>query len=109
MQVAKSATPPILFAKKIKNHTIFTCKSAPSFLKILILNPKSNKMKKIVFVIGLGALMSFGLNSCSKCGTCSDQNKVFYKGEYCQGNNLEDAFYEAAKAQCENAGGTFDK
>ena len=66
-------------------------------------------MKKFILVLGVGAFMSFGLNSCSKCGTCSDQDNVFYEGEYCKGNTLEDAIYEAAKADCEDAGGTFDK
>lgn len=66
-------------------------------------------MKKLVLVLGVGALMSFSLNSCSKCGTCSDQDNVFYTGEYCKGNTIEDALYEAAKAECEANGGSFDK
>jgi len=66
-------------------------------------------MKKLVLVAGIGALMSFGLNSCSKCGTCSDQDNVTYTGEYCKGNVIEDALYESAKLDCEDAGGSFDK
>ena len=66
-------------------------------------------MKKLFLVLGVGALMSFSLNSCSKCGTCSNQDDVFYEGEYCKGNSIEDALYEAAKADCESVGGTFDK
>lgn len=64
-------------------------------------------MKKLVLVLGVGMLMSFSLNSCSKCGTCSD-NTVFYSGEFCKGNSVEDALYEAAKLECETAGGTFE-
>ena len=66
-------------------------------------------MKKLVLVLGVAALMSFGLNSCSKCGTCSNQSDVVFQGEYCKGNTIKDAFYESAKADCESVGGTFDK
>ena len=66
-------------------------------------------MKKFLLVLGVGLLMSFNLNSCSKCGTCSKQSGITYTGEYCQGDNLEDAYYEAAKADCVKRGGTFDE
>lgn len=66
-------------------------------------------MKKLVLVLSVGALMSFGLNSCSKCATCSDQDNVILTGEYCEGNAVEDALYESAKLECEAAGGSFDK
>ena len=67
-------------------------------------------MKKLVLILSIGLIISFSLNSCkAKCGTCSKQNGITYQGEYCQGNNLEDAYYEAAKADCENRGGTFDQ
>ena len=63
-------------------------------------------MKKLVLVLGVGAFLSFGLNSCSKCAECSDQS-VFYSGEYCKGNALEDAIYESARIECEANGGDF--
>lgn len=65
-------------------------------------------MKKLFLVLGVGALLSFGLSSCSKCGECSDQSNLFYTGEYCKGNSVEDALYEAAKAECEGNGATFE-
>ena len=62
-----------------------------------------------MLVLGVGMLMSVGLSSCNKCGTCSDQTNLFYTGEFCKGNTIEDALYEAAKAECEANGGSFDK
>ena len=64
-------------------------------------------MKKLIPVLGVVALMSFTLNSCSKCATCSDNNG-FYSGEVCKGNAIEDAIYQSAKIECEVLGGTFD-
>ena len=64
-------------------------------------------MKKLIPVLGVVALMSFTLNSCSKCATCSDSSGPF-SGEICKGNNYEDAYYEVAKIECEALGGTFD-
>jgi len=64
-------------------------------------------MKKIILVLGVVGLFTF--SSCSKCGMCSAQDLVFSKGEYCQGNEMEDALYETAKTECEAVGGTFAK
>lgn len=64
-------------------------------------------MKKNILVLGVVGL--FTLGSCSKCGMCSAQDLVFSKGEYCQGNEMEDALYETAKTECEAVGGTFAK
>jgi hypothetical protein len=66
-------------------------------------------MKKLLLVLGVGALMSFSLNSCNKCGTCSTQDNLIYQGEYCKGNAIEDALYNAAETECELANGSFDK
>jgi hypothetical protein len=66
-------------------------------------------MKKLMLVLSVGMLLSVGLSSCSKCGSCSDQSGLFYDGEFCKGNAIEDALYEAAKAECEANGGTFGK
>ncbi|MFT4969606.1 MAG: hypothetical protein ACI9O4_001355 [Chitinophagales bacterium] len=38
-------------------------------------------MNKLILVLGVGALMSFMLNSCSKCATCSD-SKGFHSADY---------------------------
>jgi hypothetical protein len=64
-------------------------------------------MKKLILVLGVGALMSFTLNSCSKCATCSDSSGPF-SGEICKGSASEDAYYEAAEIYCEGLGGTFE-
>ena len=70
-------------------------------------------MKKLMLVLSVGMLLSVGLSSCgwfgSKCGSCSDQSGLFYDGEFCKGNAIEDALYEAAKIECEANGGTFGK
>ena len=77
-----------------------------SYIRFL-LTIKTIKMKKIILILGVGALMSFTLNSCSKCATCSDSSG-FYSGEICKGNAIEDAIYQSAKIECEVLGGTFD-
>lgn len=64
-------------------------------------------MKKIAFPLVLTFLLTLGLSSCKKCAECSDQDGLFYTGEYCKGNVLEDAVYAAAKEECEAAGGKF--
>lgn len=75
---------------------------------ILGLNHKILTMKKLVLVLGVASLMSFGLSSCSKCAECSDQANVILTGEFCKGNAIEDALYESAKAECEAIGGDFN-
>ena len=64
-------------------------------------------MKKLVLVLGVGALMSFSLNSCSKCAECSGSGSVLDGVEYCKGNAAEDLVYDAAESSCETLGGTF--
>jgi hypothetical protein len=65
-------------------------------------------MKKVLLTVGVAAFLALGLNSCKKCGECSDQEGLFYTGEYCKGNVFEDALYEAAKSECESEGRKFN-
>ncbi|MCD8518362.1 MAG: hypothetical protein LRY32_01220 [Flavobacterium sp.] len=64
-------------------------------------------MKKLLLVLGVGALLSLGLSSCSKCAECSDSGTSLDGVEYCKGNSLEDAAYAYAESECENNGGKF--
>ncbi len=64
-------------------------------------------MKKLVLVLGVASLMSFGLSSCNKCAECSGSGTSLDGVEYCKGNSIEDAFYNSAEAECEQEGGTF--
>jgi hypothetical protein len=73
-----------------------------------LLTIKFKPMKKIILMLPVLAFLSFGLSSCKKCGECSDQAGLFYQGEYCKGNAIEDALYNAAKAECEANGGKFN-
>lgn len=65
-------------------------------------------MKKLMLVLGVGMLMSVGLSSCNKCGTCSGSNTSLDGVEYCKGNSLEDLAYEAAETSCKDSGGSWD-
>ena len=64
-------------------------------------------MKKLLLVVGVGAFLSFGLNSCSKCAECSGAGTGIDGIEYCKGGTFEDLAYDLAKESCEAAGGEF--
>lgn len=62
-------------------------------------------MKKVLLMLVAGAFISMSMISCSECGACEVSG---VKGtEYCKKDNA--SAYDAYKASCTAAGGTWVK
>ncbi|GAA0874276.1 hypothetical protein GCM10009118_06840 [Wandonia haliotis] len=64
-------------------------------------------MKKVIFTLLGGLMLTASVTSCNKCAECTGTTNNIYEGEYCKGNAVKNAMYETAKTNCEAAGGTF--
>ncbi len=63
-------------------------------------------MKKIILTIAVVGIIGFA-SSCTKCNTCTDSNLNELNHDYCNDVYRNATAMDAAKAACEERGGTW--